>query len=120
MNRIYLALAVLILIPALSGFYLFYTETKCDELAEMIEYASENYAEGEVFEKAKEKWDKIETVLAISANHSVVDHINESFAKAEAWLKLDDENMFIAELKCLERLVRHISETERPTVYNIF
>ena len=123
MNRIYFALAVLLLVPALSGFYLFYTETKCNELEKIIEYVAENpeYDEtGEFFEKAKEKWKKIESVLALSANHSVIDHINESFTKAEAWHKLGEKNMFTAELKWLGRLVKHVSETEKPTAYNIF
>ncbi len=123
MNRIYLAITVLLLIPALSFAYLFYTESKCNELADIIENAVENpdYSEKrELFERAKEEWGKIETVLALSVNHLLIDHINESFTKAEAWQRLGEDNMFITELKWLGKLVNHVSETEKPTVYNIF
>lgn len=122
MNRIYLAVAVLVIIPLFSGIYTVYTETRCKEISGMITESADGYGEksGEIFEGARKKWEKLEKVLAVSANHAMLERVNESFIKAEKCLKLGEKNLFLVEAEWLSRLVEHVSETEKIKPYNIF
>lgn len=122
MNKIYLSAAILLILPLLLFGYLAYTDAKCNELAEIITLADNLDAQksGELLETAREKWGSFEKILGISANHSVIDSINEGFTKAAAWQILGEEKLFSAELKNLNRLIQHLSETEKPTLFNIF
>ena len=121
MKRIYLAVAVLVLVPLMSGAYLIYTENRCDEIVEIIQKSTQSPEGSEkLFNEAKKKWDELEKILALSANHSVIDKVNESFTKAEEWQKLGSINMFLAEAEWLKKLVRHVGENEKLKAYNIF
>ena len=123
MNKVYFAVAILLFFPLFASGYRMYTETKCKELIKTVELAEENVDTDlgeESFKEAEKKWGKLETIIAMSAHHSLVEEINESFIKAKTWLVLDEKNMYIAELKWLRRLIRHVYETERAEIYNIF
>ena len=71
-------------------------------------------------ENVVKKWEKVEKILGLSANHGVIDSVNESVTDARQWQRLGEVNLLVAELKQMQRLINHITAAERPTAYNIF
>lgn len=121
MKKIYLALAVIVIVPVLSGVYIYFAETKCDELVRLIEKAEDAGGSGEkFFSEARKLWGQLEGIYGVSANHCMIEEVNESFTKAEAWLKLREINLYRAEIRWLKTLIERIAENEYPTAYNIF
>lgn len=116
MKKLCLALAVLIGIPSVSGMYMIYMQRKCEQLISVLE---ESDTDGENLKKARGMWEKLEKNLAVSANHGIIEEINESFSKAEGWQQLGETNLYLSEIQWLKKLIAHIYEEECPRMYNI-
>ena len=121
MNKIYVAVAFLIIIPLASFFYIGYITDKGEEIVKEIKLAYE-YAQSDEshFENVEKKWEKFEKSLAFSTNHAVIENINESIIKSKEYLKNGRTDMYKVELKWLEKLIKHTGEMEKPGAENIF
>ena len=123
MKQIYLAVAVLLLVPILSYAYQGYTEGVLEKAAEAVVKAAEaaNPEEAESYLlKAEKTWEGIRNFLAASSHHSAIEEINKCFVRAKAWLQTGEKSMLVSELKWLDKQIRHVYEMEVPTMYNIF
>lgn len=125
MKKMYAAIAFLLLIPAVSVFYLYYLSSSCDSLADTFEnvlYVAENNSEklSSQFENAEKKWKKYEKTFAVSVNHAELDTVKQSMARAESYMKSDDISEFMCELKVVTDQIEHIKQLEYPTLQNIF
>lgn len=98
------------------------------ETAEMVELlkSAETFAYSGDYNKAEkdindfsEKWDKNRKVLCTFVRHSEVDIANESAAKVKPYLNAQDKSDFFAECEILKFQIKHITETEKYTLYNV-
>jgi hypothetical protein len=103
-----------------------YMQKETQEMVELIK-ASETSVYAGDFERAEksvnefsEKWDTNRKVLCTFVRHSEVDIANESAAKIKPYLNAEDKSDFFAECEILKFQIKHISETESYTLYNIF
>ena len=123
MKKVYVAVCILVIIPLLSAVYISFVNIKCRELVNMAQKVYENVnrnQEKEDFQKFENKWNKLEKMLAISANHDEIDFVKESLEKSKAYLYLGNTEDYKCELKLTMKMISHIGELERPTLQNIF
>jgi hypothetical protein len=126
MKRVYLAIAILIVIPLIvfgTHFYLKHiTDNMIGTLLQADKYARQDntsQAEKEL-DQFKTTWDKNNFIIATFIRHSELDIVNLSAAKLEPLLADSDKSEYYAESSSLEMQLKHIWETERFTVDNIF
>lgn len=125
MKRIYLAIAILILLPVLIFGGQFYLKKSTNDMKEILNTA-QDYSEqkkndravGEVREFIKQ-WHKNKSIMETFVRHSELDTINQNSAKLEPYLTGGEESEFNAECEELKVQLEHIYNAEKFTIDNI-
>ncbi len=123
MNKLYLAMVLLLLLPICTGFYAFTVASRCEELGKMVEdiyESAEKNMDEEKFRMVEKEWESLETTLTFSINHSEIDDIKESLSKGRAHMENGNTGGLRCEMMWLKMLLNHVSEMEMPVFENIF
>jgi len=126
LKRLYLAVAILIILPILIIANQFYLKGTTDKMTDIINEAEnsakqndDNKAKQEIQEFSKE-WDINNVIIATYVRHSELDTVNESEAKLMPFLENKDTTNFCAECEVIKSQLHHIMHTEEFSIDNIF
>lgn len=126
MKRLYIAIAILIILPSLIVANQFYLKGTTGKMTEIINKA-ENNAKQNDNNKAKQdlkefgnEWDKNNKIIATFVRHSELDSVNQSNARLLPYLENNDLTSFYAECEVIKSQLHHIMHTEEFSLDNIF
>ncbi|MFO7160311.1 MAG: DUF4363 family protein [[Clostridium] cellulosi] len=116
-------LAAILLLICSSHIYL---NSSAQRIADIINSAEKSAIEGNIDAAFKQidafesEWAFNKHVYATFIRHAEIDLANQSAAKLRAYLKDEDRTDFIAECETLRMQIKHIAESDRFSLDNIF
>jgi hypothetical protein len=126
LKRLYIAIAILIILPSLIVANQFYLKGTTNKMTELLNNA-ENSAKQNDDDKAKQdlvefgkEWDINNKIIATFVRHSELDSVNESKARLLPYLENNDLTSFCAECEVIKSQLHHIMHTEEFSFDNIF
>ncbi len=126
MKRSITIAAILLSIVALSIGSLFYLHRVEEEMTGLLEGAARS-AQAEDFEaarqtaaKAEERWQEYEKRLSLFVRHGELDEMTKVVAELTDYAQQKDAALFCASADKAASIIRHIYETELPTIKNFF
>lgn len=125
MKRLKMAIALLILIPALIFMCHIYLKNVTDSMGEVLYYAEQDLQQGKNKEAANQlaafnnKWEHNKGILATFIKHSELDTVNLAVAKLKPYLNDGDKGEFCAESEALRVQLHHIWESEKFSIDNV-
>jgi peptide subunit release factor 1 (eRF1) len=126
LKRLYVAIAILIILPSLIIANQFYLKGTTDNMTEIINKAEDNAkqyknvdAKNDV-KKFGQTWEANNKIIATFVRHSELDNINQSNARLMPFLENNDLTSFSAECEVIKAQLHHIMHTEEFSLDNIF
>ena len=125
MKHILIACLVFALCLAVGLFSLFYVRASGEQTVALLERSirqaeTERYsAAAESLQQAKALWEGRETILGIFLHHEEVDEVVALFAQLEQFVKLGDQDDYLAACQELIARIEHVRRMELPTVENV-
>jgi hypothetical protein len=126
LKKLYIAIAILIILPSLIVVGQFYLKGTTVKMTEIINKA-ENNAKHNDNNKAKQdlktfakEWEINNKIIATFVRHSELDIVNESNARLLPYLENNDLTNFSAECEVIKSQLHHIMHTEEFSFDNIF
>ncbi len=126
MKRSITILVILAGIIALSVGSLLYLKQVDAEISGLLNASCQSVEQGDfshaakLAEQTQEKWEHHETYLSIFVRHNDLDEMTEVVAELKDYAEQKDAAMFCASADKAASLIRHIYESELPTVKNFF
>lgn len=126
MKRVKPAIIMLLLIPAvifISHFYLKNVTGKMSDIlgrAQQLAQNGDNDGAAELVSEFNGEWDKNKAIIATFVKHNELDTVNLSAAKLQPYIKNDNTGDFCAECETLKVQLKHIWESEKFSLDNIF
>ncbi|SHF58067.1 protein of unknown function [Caldanaerobius fijiensis DSM 17918] len=113
----------LIVVGDISAYkYLYTTSTSLNaEAASMSDYVEkEKWSSAINSAKAlKKNWDKRKFIWSILIDHKEIDDIERGMTRAENYIKAKNKPMALAEVRTLERIIKHIPDNQLFSIENI-
>lgn len=126
MKRLYVAIAILIILPSIIIANQFYLKGMTTSMTEIINKAENNAKHNENkdaksdIEKFGQMWESNNKIISTFARHSELDKINESNARLLPYLENNDLTSFSAECEVIKAQLHHIMHGEEFSIDNIF
>jgi hypothetical protein len=124
-KKIVMAIAILIIMPALIGISHIYLNKASTEMAQKLSVAEDSARKGDISLSLKQlnefskDWDFNKKIFATFIRHAELDLANQSSAKLIPYLQDDNKSNFYGECETLKMQINHIADTERFSVDNI-
>ena len=125
MNRIWSAVAVLLITVGLTAFSFVYNTDTINRLysemsvvMETVDKKDYNKAQQQL-DKAENEWNGRKKIMLIFSSHDKPDGIEEALKISEVYLKNGDMQMFRAECKRLFVMIEQYRDIEYPEIFNI-
>lgn len=126
MKRVWIVCGILVAILALSCASLYHLVQATDDMSaslDQLAQAVEGYDDAQIERLTQEfqsKWEEHETLMMRYIHHDELDGITGSVARLGALARHRGYTELAAEVDRLRHLVRHIRDSEMPTLVNIF
>lgn len=72
------------------------------------------------FEQVESTWNSISGVWNILVDHSEIDNIEDNLTKYKSYIKRNDKEESLVYADTLDKSLRHVVESEKVNVHNIF
>ncbi len=126
MNRLKIAICILIVLVVFSTFSLFTihmvlgkTTDSLNEILSLVEQGNNDTAM-QLILQTNEKWKAVEHFLTALTRHELIDAITMGFAKLAPYLNAQEYGNFIAQVEYIKSTIEITVASEYPHIYNIF
>ena len=123
---IIVALVVAVACGALCVVSVAYIDETTDELSDMAMQLMD-YAEAEDYKRASEtlvimanQWERHRPILEMISDHEDLHTVTEHLVESQVHLKYEHANDFYQSMALLDESLRHIRDSERISIANIF
>lgn len=126
MKKLKIAVAALIIMPALIVSEQMYLNNASQELVDKINAVESSAKAGDIAETTRRLddflsvWYKKKRIFATFIRHAEIDIANQSASKLKPYLANEDKSNFFGECETIKMQIKHIAETEKFSAVNIF